>query len=268
MYTKQEIFEQLKAMRAPQDRVVLMHSSLRAIGKIEGGAEALLDVLIEYFTAKGGLFCVPTHTWDNLGKDCPTLDLSKGESNLGAFTCLAAADPRALRTENPTHSMAIFGDRARAEAFAADEASVEHPTAANGCYGKLYCEDGFVLLAGVSHASNTYLHAVAEILSLPDRRAKQKTPVTVRKKSGEIVARAMWMFDEKYGDISHRFPQYETAFRYHRCITDGFLGDAPTQLCCARGMHDVVKLIFARGKGADPLADENPIAPILYCEKQ
>lgn len=267
MYTKQDIFEQLRAMRAPQDRVVLMHSSLRAIGKVEGGAETLLDALVEYFTAKGGLFCVPTHTWDNLGKDCPTLDLTKSESNLGAFTCIAAADPRALRTENPTHSMAIFGDRARAEAFAEGEIDVVQPTAADSCYGKLYDEDGFVLLAGVSHASNTYLHAVAEILSLPDRRAKAKTPVTVRKKSGETVAREMWMFDEKYGDISHRFPQYETAFRYHRHIADGFLGDAPTQLCSARGMLDVVKTIFASANGADPLADEHPIAPVLYCKK-
>jgi aminoglycoside 3-N-acetyltransferase len=162
--------------------------------------------------------------------------------------------------------MAIFGDRARAAAFAKGEIDVVQPTAANSCYGKLYDEDGFVLLAGVSHASNTYLHAVAEILSLPDRRAKQKTPVTVRKKSGETVERAIWLFDEKYGDISHRFPQYETAFRYHRCITDGFLGDAPTQLCSARGMLAVVKGIFAAAKGADPLADENPIAPILYCK--
>ena len=267
MFTKEEIKEQLRAMGAPQDRVVLMHSSLRAIGTVEGGGEGLLDALIEYFTAKGGLFCVPTHTWDNLGKDCPTLDLTRGESNLGAFTCIAASDSRALRTENPTHSMAIFGDRARAEAFAADEASVVQPTAANSCYGKLYDEDGFVLLAGVSHASNTYLHAVAEILALPDRRAKQKTPVTVRKKTGEILSRELWMFDEKYGDISHRFPQYETAFRYHRHITDGFLGDAPTQLCAARGMLEVVKTIFAAANGADPLADENPIAPVLYCKR-
>ena len=36
MYTKQDIFEQLRAMGAPQDRVVLMHSSLRAIGTVEG----------------------------------------------------------------------------------------------------------------------------------------------------------------------------------------------------------------------------------------
>ena len=45
MYTKKEILEQLKAMGAPRDTVVLMHTSLRAVGAVEGGAEVLLDVL-------------------------------------------------------------------------------------------------------------------------------------------------------------------------------------------------------------------------------
>ena len=67
MHTKADLFADLAAMGAPRDRVVLMHSSLRLNGETEGGAGGLLDALIEYFTAEGGLFCVPTHTWDN---DC------------------------------------------------------------------------------------------------------------------------------------------------------------------------------------------------------
>ena len=63
IYTKAELYAQLEALHIPRDRVVLMHSSLRLIGQIEGGAPALLDVLIEYFTATGGLFCIPSHTW-------------------------------------------------------------------------------------------------------------------------------------------------------------------------------------------------------------
>ena len=67
MFTKQNIFEQLERMNAPRDSVVLVHTSLRLIGEVEGGGEGLLDILIEYFTAGGGLFIVPTHTWANLG---------------------------------------------------------------------------------------------------------------------------------------------------------------------------------------------------------
>ena len=77
MYTKKDIISQLEKMGAPKDRAVLMHSSLRLIGDIEGGAEALLDTLIEYFTKEGGLFCVPTHTWGNLGRREYVLDFSQ-----------------------------------------------------------------------------------------------------------------------------------------------------------------------------------------------
>ena len=43
MYTKSDLLSQLEALRIPRDRVILMHSSLRLIGQIEGGAKTLLD---------------------------------------------------------------------------------------------------------------------------------------------------------------------------------------------------------------------------------
>ena len=66
MFDRKTIFEQLQAMGAPRDSIVLIHSSLRAVGEVEGRGEGLLDILIEYFTAEGGLLCIPTHTWGNL----------------------------------------------------------------------------------------------------------------------------------------------------------------------------------------------------------
>ena len=62
-----------------------------------------------------------------------------------------------------------------------------------------------------------------------------------------------------------RFPKYETAFRYRGAITDGFLGNAPTQVCDARIMKETVELILKNSNGSDPLADEKAILPKLYC---
>ena len=268
MYTKQDIFEQLQAMKAPRDGVVLLHVALRTVGAVDGGGQGLLDALIEYFTAEGGLFCVPTHTWANWGKDCPMLDLGQAYSNLGALAVIAATDARGVRSENPTHSMVVFGDRARAEAFVADDARIETPTAPESAYGKLYERGGKVLLVGVGQCKNTYLHAVAEILDLPNRMEKKCTPVRVRRQNGEEVVRPWRLFDCDFSDdVSHRFPKYEQAFRYRSCITDGRIGDAPAQLCDARGMLETVKLIFENSQGSDPLADEVPIAPVTYCKK-
>ncbi len=66
-------------MKAPQDSVVMMHSAFRTVGGFEGGAEAFLDTLIEYFTEKGGLFCVPAHTAGNwfFGKEIHLICLAR-----------------------------------------------------------------------------------------------------------------------------------------------------------------------------------------------
>ena len=267
MYTKKEICDQLARMGAPRERVVLMHSSLRLIGEVDGGGEGLLDALIEYFTAEGGLFCVPTHTWGNVGKDCPTLDMTVPDNSLGAFSRIAAADGRGIRSENPTHSMVVFGDRAQAEAFVADDARITSPTAPDSCYGKICEQDGYILLAGVSQNRNTYLHGVAEMLALPNRM-KGTIPVSVRRKTGEVVCRELaWYDQETYGDVSLRFPKYELPFRYYGAIRDGFLGNAPCQLCSAKIMKDTVALIFSRSEGKDPLRNEGPIPPRWSCRR-
>ncbi len=262
-YTKAEILAQLDALNLPRDRVVLMHSSLRLVGQIDGGAKTLLDALIEHFTAKGGLFCVPTHTWANLSKDI-VLDVSDPHTCLGAFSDFALSDGRGVRTENPTHSMVVFGDRAKAEAFAAGEIDVSSGTAPESCYGKIYQMGGYVLLVGVSHARNTYLHAVDEIMHLPNRITDTPTEVKIKRVSGEVVTRQVKTHRCSFTpDISARFPKYETAFRYHGAITDGFLGDAPVQACDARIMKDVMELIQSR-TDKDPLSDEAALSPVWY----
>ena len=268
MLTKNDIINQLALMGGRRDGVVIVHSSLRSVGQIEGGGEALLDALIEYFTSDGGLLCVPTHTWANVGIEGKiTLDMAKPESHLGALSSIALSDSRGLLTENPTHSMVIFGDRARAERLAADEGELLTPTAPKSSYGKLYDLSGSVLLIGVSQSSNTYIHALDEILGVFDRMSDERLTVTVKRSTGEVVEREWYLYDESEGDLSYRFPKLDTAFRYHGAIRDGFIGRAPAQLCDAVAMKKALELIYKNSGGKDPFADELPIPPSLYCNE-
>lgn len=264
IYTRNDIIAQLSKMNAPKNSVVLMHSSLRLVGNVEGGAEALLGTLIDYFTSEGGLFCVPTHTWRNIGKEI-VLDMSDPNTSLGVFSNIAAADPRGVRSQNPTHSMVVFGDKKRAETFVNDDRFILSGTAPQSCYGKLYSMGGYVLLVGVSHNRNTYLHCVGEMLGIPNRMADEPRTLNVRLETGEVIPRQMRGYrSTAAADISTRFPKYETAFRYHGAITDGFIGNAPTQLCDARIMKETVERIFKNSNGTDPLADERALSPKLY----
>ena len=265
IYTKEDIIVQLSEMRAPRDRVVLMHSSLRLIGKTEEGAKTVLDAMIEYFTACGGLFCVPTHTWSNLRNEI-TLDLSDPTTCLGAFSDFAAADPRGIRSENPTHSMMVFGDRERALEFIKDETDIQTCVAPESCYGKIYREGGYILLVGVAHNRNTYLHCVEEMLDVPNRLTAESREVRVKLESGEIITRRLRTHKTDFtSDVSARFVKFETAFRYHGAIKDGFVGNAPSQLCDARIMKETLEKIYKNSEGTDPLIDERALSPKLYC---
>lgn len=265
-YTKSDITAQLRAMGAPTDSVVLMHSSMRAVGNVDGGAEALLDTLIEYFTRDGGLFCVPTHTWRNLDREI-TLDMTSDENCLGAFSGIAIRDGRGVRSENPTHSMVVFGDRARAEEFISGEQHIRFGTSADSCYGKLCDMGGKIMLVGVAQNRNTYIHAVEDMLGMPNRVSAETRPVAVKRKSGEVVKRDLFThYTDFTDDVSLRYTKYETPFRYHGCITDGFLGNAPVQLCDARKIKETLELIF-RNSDEDVLKTEWPIPQKLYCNR-
>ncbi len=267
MFSKQDIFAQLEKMQAPRNKPVLFHSSLRCIGQVEGGAQGLLDVLIEYFTAEGGLFCVPTHTWNNLGKDVYTLDMLDKTCCLGTFGNVALQDPRGIRSENPTHSMVVFGEKEKAEAFVANEPFITSPTSGDSCYGKLCAEGGYILLAGVGQRHNTYLHCVDEMLGIPDRMTDTPLKFTVRRENGEVVEREMLFYSCKmFSNIAIYFNKYDIPFRYHGCITDGFIGNAPAQLCNAAKQKEVVELIVKNSNGEDPL-EFSYVPPKRFCTK-
>ena len=261
IYTKEDLLRQLSLMEMPRGGVVLVHSSLRLVGNIEGGGQTLLDALIEYFTADGGLLCIPTHTWGFLRREI-TLDMTARESCLGALSAIALSDSRGVRSENPTHSMVVFGERA--SEFVRDELFVSSGTAPESCYGKIYRAGGHILLVGVAHSRNTYLHCAEEMIGMPNRLSAEPRDVTVKRASGETVTRRVYTHRTDYtSDVSLRFTKYEMPFRYHGAIRDGFIGSAPAELCDARIMKDVLELIF-KNSGTDPLVDEKPIPPMFY----
>ena len=262
IYKKEDFIRQFAEIGLPRDGVVLVHSSLRLVGNIEGGGQTLLDALIEYCTAEGGLLCIPTHTWGFLRREI-TLDMTARETCLGALSSIALSDSRGVRSENPTHSMVVFGERA--SEFVGDELFVSSGTAPESCYGKIYREGGHILLVGVAHSRNTYLHCAEEMVGMPNRLSPEPRDVTVKLSSGETVTRRVYTHRTDYtSDVSLRFIKYEMPFRYHGAIRDGFIGNAPAEVCDARIMKETIELIFKNSGGADPLVDEKPIPQTLY----
>ena len=273
MHTKASVLNDLTRMNAPRDKVVLVHTSLRAVGEVEGRGEGFLDALIEYFTADGGLLLIPTHTWANLGRGCdqPTLDMSSPETCIGTLPSIAAVHPMAHRSLHPTHSMSVFdgktgsGEPGPAEDYIAGEVMVDTSTSPKGCYGRIYDVGGKILLVGVGHNRDTYLHSVEERMDVPNRLSMNTVPTKIRLKSGDVIERPIHHHHaEGIKDVSARYPKYEPAFRLHGAITDGTVGNAAVQLCDARKMAEVMALVRERSGGIELMANEDPLDPKFY----
>ena len=85
----------------PSD-TVLVHSSMKSIGKVEGGADTVLDVLMDYF-GKTGLLVFPTLTYTIYGEEKKIYSPEKTPSVVGLLPEMfrkmvedAAGDARVL----------------------------------------------------------------------------------------------------------------------------------------------------------------------------
>lgn len=262
MYTKEDLFSQLQSLGVTGSEVVIVHSAYSTVGDFLGGGQGFLDSLIEYF-AKGGILCIPTHTWQLLGKSQITLDMTTKYTNLGLLSRLALEHKDGTRSENPTHSVVAFGDKDKVKELICCEKYVITPTAKDGFYSKFLENKGKILLIGVSQSANTYLHFVEEMLGIPNRIEKTPQKLFVKKADGAMIERSIFMFDERGGDPSHRFDKYATAFDYLGVCKRGSICLAPAILCDAEGALMAVEKIY-RKLGSDPLSDEAPIHPKLF----
>ena len=83
MFTKEDLKTQIRAMGILPTDTVLIHSSLRAVGSVENGADGIIDAFKEVLTE--GLLLIPTHTWAVVGQKQPVFDVKTTVPNIGTL---------------------------------------------------------------------------------------------------------------------------------------------------------------------------------------
>ena len=84
LFTKAELQKQLEAMGILPTDTLLVHSSMKAIGEVEGGADTVLDALMDYMHK--GLLILPTHTWQQINAEYNVFDVLHEPSCVGILT--------------------------------------------------------------------------------------------------------------------------------------------------------------------------------------
>ena len=175
MYTKDGLMLHMEEMGIDPRGTLQVHSSMKAIGEVEGGADTVLDALMEYM--KDGLLLMPAHTWKQIGPDYPVFDAAKEPSCVGLLSNMFMKRPGVIRSLHPTHSMSAFGKEA--EEYVRGEEKFDTPCPREGCWGRLFDRRAQVILIGCGLNRYTFVHSVEEWLDVPGRLTEEKDVYTV-----------------------------------------------------------------------------------------
>ena len=103
MYTKNDLQAQLRDMGILHTDAVMLHSSMKAIGEVEGGADTVIDAFMEHLGE--GLFMTPAHTWAQMGESHSYFDPETEPACVGIIPNLFLRGPAVVRdpASHPQH---------------------------------------------------------------------------------------------------------------------------------------------------------------------
>jgi aminoglycoside 3-N-acetyltransferase len=165
--TLRQIVADLEHLGLRPGESVLVHSSLSSLGFVKGGADTVIEALLEVLGPQGTLL-MPSFQQGSehelLRRGC-RFDVRTSPSELGIISETFRRRPGVIRSLSPTHCTAGIGPRAR-------DLLAEHQTCRvsvghGSPYEKLVQMGGRILLLGVTHTVNTTLHLVENTHGAP-----------------------------------------------------------------------------------------------------
>jgi aminoglycoside 3-N-acetyltransferase len=156
MLTKEKLKEQLRAIGVGEGMDLMMHSSLKRVGKVEGGADTIIDALLEILGPEGTLMMSTVS--GAVTPLQPVFHSRYTPSSVGALSNVFRMREGVVRSLHPVHSLAAFGPKA--EFYTEGHLDCATPWSPDSPYGKLLRNGAKILFYGVDFACNTCLHAL------------------------------------------------------------------------------------------------------------
>ena len=224
--TAADLAGDLRALGLEAGASVLVHSSLSRVGRVEGGPSTVVAAL-QHVLGDEGTVLVPTFTGGpQLSPACPPVfDPVADAGWTGAVAETVRLRPDAVRSLNATHSVAAVGRRA-------GELTRDHLDSVSPCdrqspFARLAeLEDGYVLLLGVDHESNTTFHHVEELVGA-DYHLQREPARAVIKLAGTTLSREVLL--HRYG-TPRRFMVFDEVLTERAAQTVGRVGAAEARL--------------------------------------
>jgi aminoglycoside 3-N-acetyltransferase len=159
-----QLVEQLQRLGVREGGVLLVHASLRSLGRVEGGAETVIQALLAAVGPRGTLL-LPALSYQTVTAANPNFDVRQTPSCVGALTEYFRRRAGTLRSIHPTHSVCGVGLRT-GELLRGHEEDTT-PCGPHSPFHKLPRYDGQILFLGCGLRPNTSMHAVEEVVQPP-----------------------------------------------------------------------------------------------------
>ncbi|MDU4698355.1 MAG: AAC(3) family N-acetyltransferase [Paenibacillus sp.] len=251
MHTQESLLNDLKALGLDGTGTLLMHSSMKSIGEVEGGADTVLDAFITYM--KKGLLVLPTHTWSYINQEQPRFEVAHSPVCVGILPELFRKRPGVVRSWHPTHSVAALGREAKA--FTAEDHLFDTPCARGSSWGKLLDRKATILLVGVDLKRNTFIHGVEEWVDIPGRLTDDHEMLyTITPDGTEISVPSRRHCGLSW---SEHFWKVDEVLEARGAMRKGKLGDAVVRVCDAALVAEVITEMLK--EDPDLFSDNEPL---------
>ena len=157
------LVKDLQALGIKKGDVVITHSSLKSMGNVEGGANTVIDALIEAVGSEGTVLFPALSWWPCTS----TLKFNAKETPCCVGTIPETFRNRegVLRSFHSTHSVCAIGKLAKE--ITKDHYKDDTPVGENSPYRKLIGLNGKILMLGCGLGPNTFMHGVEEVGGAP-----------------------------------------------------------------------------------------------------
>jgi len=164
MTQTQQISQELRSLGVREGGVLLVHSSLSALGHVDGGPETVVQALLDALGPEGTLL-MPALSYITVTRRVPTFDVRYTPSCIGAIPEYFRTRPGTRRSVHPTHSVCAVGPMTGA--LLDDHPLDDTPCGPHSPFHKLRDVGGQLLMLGCGLRPNTSMHAIEQLIEPP-----------------------------------------------------------------------------------------------------
>lgn len=244
---KRDILDALACVGVRAGQTIMVHASLSSMGFVCGGAQVVVEALIEA-VGEGGTVMMPAQSWKNLDpatgvhweepeewwplirENWPAYDKRVTPTNsMGAVAEMFRTWPGTLRSDHPARSVTARGRHA---AYLTADHDLSNIFGEGSPVAKLYELDGHVLLVGVGYDKNTSLHLADVRAEYPGKRNDVEHSAVME--GGQRV----WKRYETLHVDGEDFSEIGAAFERACTVSKACLGNATLTLMRQRDLVD------------------------------